>query len=231
MPAILELRRYTLLPGRRDDLIDLFDREFIESQEALGLDVVGQFRDLDDPDQFVWLRGFADMARRATGLGAFYGGPVWQAHRAVANATMEDSSNVLLLRPAVARHGFRADDRPRPPLGAATCPASIITATIYRLHRPADAEFLGLFEEQLTPTLIDAGASLLAAYQTLDVENNFPALPIRTGSPVFVWFARHGDVAAHHACRQRLDPPALRDHFAAPPVVLRLSPTARSRLR
>src|SRR5579859_3492436 len=35
MPAILELRRYTLHPGRRDDLIALFDREFVESHEAL----------------------------------------------------------------------------------------------------------------------------------------------------------------------------------------------------
>jgi hypothetical protein len=137
MPAILELRRYALQPGRRDDLIALFDREFIESQEALGLQVLGQFRDLDDPDQFVWLRGFADMATRAAGLGAFYGGPVWQAHRAAANSTMIDSSNALLLRPAGPRGSFAAPASSRPPAGSASCPSSIVTATIYRLRRPA----------------------------------------------------------------------------------------------
>ena len=41
---IVELRQYTLHPGKRDVLIDLFDREFVESQEALGMKVIGQFR-------------------------------------------------------------------------------------------------------------------------------------------------------------------------------------------
>ena len=62
---LLELRQYTLHPGMRDVLIELFEREFIESQEALGMTLVGQFRDLDNPDRFVWLRGFPDMTTRA----------------------------------------------------------------------------------------------------------------------------------------------------------------------
>jgi hypothetical protein len=97
---IVELRQYTLHRGRREVLIELFDREFIESQEALGMDVIGQFRDLNNPNRFVWLRGFRDMPSRARGLEDFYGGPVWKAHREAANATMIDSDNVLLLRPA-----------------------------------------------------------------------------------------------------------------------------------
>jgi hypothetical protein len=48
--AVVELRQYTLKPGRRDDLIELFDREFIESQEAEGAHLLGQFRDLDRED-------------------------------------------------------------------------------------------------------------------------------------------------------------------------------------
>jgi hypothetical protein len=36
--------------------------------------VVGQFRDTDDPDHFVWLRGFPDMETRAEALGRFYHG-------------------------------------------------------------------------------------------------------------------------------------------------------------
>jgi hypothetical protein len=51
--AIIELRQYTLHPGAREVLIELFDGEFVESQEALGMHVVGQFRDLDDPNRFV----------------------------------------------------------------------------------------------------------------------------------------------------------------------------------
>ena len=98
--AIVELRQYTLHPQQREVLIDLFDREFVETQEALGMRVLGQFRDLDRPDQFVWLRGFADMPARQRALEGFYGGPVWAAHRHAANATMIDSDNVHLLRSA-----------------------------------------------------------------------------------------------------------------------------------
>src|SRR5207253_4606951 len=65
---IVELRQYTLHPGQRDVLIDLFDREFVESQEALEIKVIGQFRDLDNPNRFVWLRGFRDMPSRAQAL-------------------------------------------------------------------------------------------------------------------------------------------------------------------
>src|SRR4051794_20087677 len=65
---IVELRQYTLRGGRRDELIALFEREFIESQDAVGAHVIGTFRDLDDPDRFVWLRGFPDMAARAEAL-------------------------------------------------------------------------------------------------------------------------------------------------------------------
>lgn len=72
----VELRRYTLHPGRRDALIDLFDREFVETQEAEGMAVMGQFREPAAPDRFVWLRGFADRDSRRRGLEAFYGGPV-----------------------------------------------------------------------------------------------------------------------------------------------------------
>ena len=90
-PAVVELRQYTLHPGKRDVLIELFDREFVESQEALGIQLLGQFRDIDRPDVFTWLRGFDSMSSRADALAGFYDGPVWAKHRDAANATMIDA--------------------------------------------------------------------------------------------------------------------------------------------
>src|SRR5688572_27291231 len=113
---IVELRQYTLHPGQRDTLIELFDCEFVETQEAVGMQVIGQFRNLDDADQFVWLRGFNDMEAREQSLNAFYSGPVWKAHRDAANATMIDSDNVLLLRLAHPNSGFALNGN-RPPSG------------------------------------------------------------------------------------------------------------------
>src|SRR5262245_23931019 len=98
-PPLLELRQYALRPGRRDDLIELFDAEFVESQERLGMGVYGQFRDLDDLDRFVWLRGYPDGSpgRRGEALAAFYGGPVWAQHRKAAQATLLGSGRASLL--------------------------------------------------------------------------------------------------------------------------------------
>lgn len=167
---IVELRQYRLHPGRREDLIALFDREFVETQEACGMTVIGQFRDLDDPDRFVWLRGFADMPARTRALAAFYGGPVWAAHRDAANATMIDSDDVLLLRPARAGSGFALDGLTRDGDGG------MLIATIRHL-RP---------EEATPPVPADA----LAAFVTERAENGFPRLPVRTDAHVFVTFGR-----------------------------------------
>src|SRR2546430_8273696 len=112
---ILELRQYTLHPGARDTLVRLFDRELIETQEAAGMRIVGQFRDRDDPDRFVWVRGFADLASRAEALAAFYGGPAWKAHAREADAPMGDSDGGLVLRAAGAGGWFDPRDPNRPP--------------------------------------------------------------------------------------------------------------------
>ena len=97
---VVELRQYTLKPGKRDTLIDIFDTHLIEGQEDAGMTIIGQFRDLDRPDMFVWMRGFDGMEARKDALTAFYEGPVWGAYSNAANATMIDSDDVLQLKPA-----------------------------------------------------------------------------------------------------------------------------------
>jgi NIPSNAP len=236
---IVELRQYTLRPGQRDVLIELFDREFVESQEELGITLIGQFRDLDDPDRFVWLRGFPDLPARGRALAAFYGGPAWQASREAANATMTDSDNVLLLRPASQASGFAAPDGPRPPAGHAAR-GSLVTATLYYRDRPFDRAFTEFFDHSVRPVLARAGADPVACLQTEYAENNFPALPVRTGEHVFAWFARFPAPSDAEGHQRTLDSwPVWRDEvlpelsaaISGPPQRLRLSPTPRSLLR
>jgi hypothetical protein len=105
---IVELRQYTLYPAQREVLIHLFERLFVIGQEEAGIAVIGQFRDLDDPNRFVWLRGFPDMPSRARSLSLFYDGMLWKSNRDAANATMVDSDNVLLLHPARGDSAFTA---------------------------------------------------------------------------------------------------------------------------
>jgi hypothetical protein len=145
--SVLELRQYTLHPGRRDALIALFEREFVEAQEDCGMQLLGTFRDLDDPDRFVWLRGFADMAARADALVAFYGGPAWRQHRDAANATMADSDNVLLLRPVACDQGLQAALLPRPPISGSVPAGGVFTITVCPLRAPATDALIHAFDQ------------------------------------------------------------------------------------
>lgn len=103
---IFELRQYTLKPGTRDGFIERFEREFQDTQEAVGIRVLGTFVDLDAPDRFVWFRGFASLDDRATSLAAFYGGPAWARWGADANADLIDSDDVLMLRTGPGKPGL-----------------------------------------------------------------------------------------------------------------------------
>ncbi len=233
---IVELRRYALQPGARETLIELFDRELVETQEEVGMHVLGQFRDLDDPDAFVWLRGFSDMSSRKRGLEAFYGGPVWKQHAAAANATMIDSDNVLLLRP-LSGLSLDPDDRPAP--GSAATASGMLVITIYPLLEPTAGEFPAFFAREVEPALQEAGIRLLATYATEHSENTFPGLPVRDDVEVFVSMTIFAHEADHSGRVSELEEspawcdrisPALAQYLDGQPEVLRVTPTSRSLL-
>ncbi|MFG3136364.1 NIPSNAP family protein [Streptomyces sp. NPDC048211] len=180
--SIVELRQYTLHPGARETLIELFEREFVSGQQSAGISVGGRFRDLDDPDRFVWLRAFPDMRHRRRSLEAFYGGPVWRKHRAAANATMIDSDDVLLLRGP----GFAAAPGTRE-----------VAATV--CHPSGTASFGAYATRHLRPAH--------ALHRTEHVANDYPLLPVRTGEDVRVWFGQ-AEPPPGEARRIRLEPVA-----------------------
>ncbi|MGC4940252.1 NIPSNAP family protein [Kribbella sp. DT2] len=225
--AVLDLRQYTVFPGRRDELIELFDREFVEGQEAYGMHLCGQFRDLDDEDRFVWMRGFASLEARAEALNGFYYGPTWKAHAAAANATMRDSDNALLLRPVWFGPEFPAVDALRPPVGSEEVPGSVVVGAVY--HRPSvDDGFVEFFLSEVVPLL----PPLAAVLETLPAENNFPALPLRDET-VLVWLARFDDESAWEgqlssSAEWQEVTAELDRRCVRPAQELRLRPTARS---
>jgi hypothetical protein len=220
---IVELRQYLLHPGGPDVLVELFDREFLESQEAAGMEIIGQFRDLDRPDRFVWLRGFSDMDRRRRSLETFYTSPVWKANSAAANATMIDVSDVLLLRPL---DEWAFAEQPERPAPGEERDRSTIGVTVCSLSAPADA---ALVARQLVPAVTEASSRPLAVLVEETSENDFPALPVREGEHVVVWVQRTGD-DDHRRALDEVAVAAL-PALVGSPVHLRLDPTPRSRLR
>ena len=184
---VVELRQYSLKPGQRDVLIDIFDRYFVEGQESAGMTIIGQYRDRRRPDHFVWLRGFADMDSRHKALAAFYDGPIWAAHRAAANATMLDSDDVLLLKPARPETAFAVSPSHVPSRSHEHAPMTVL-AGIYQLPRPVDPALVSQFEQRVAPTLQAQGVQIDGIFVTESARNTFTRLPVREGANVLVWF-------------------------------------------
>jgi hypothetical protein len=224
--AIVELRQYTLHPGRFDAFTKLFEDEFVDPLEAAGMTVIGQFRDLDDPNRFVWLRGFRDMPSRA--------------RRDAANENFTDTDNVLLLRPTAANSGVNLGGLERAPIGAvAGEDRGLVVVTVYSLNEAEANAFPAFFERQLRPALAHGGIPVAAAFESETRPNNFPRLPVREGERVFVWLARFADRQRGDAAMQTLIQSAHWHERIAPELerratatqVLRLASTPRSLLR
>ncbi|MGW4847159.1 NIPSNAP family protein [Nocardia brasiliensis] len=234
---VVELRQYTLHPGTRDTMIDLFDRELVETQEAVGMRIVGQFRDEDDPDRFVWIRAFPDMASRDAALNAFYvEGAAWRTHAPAARATMVDTSNALLLQPVSAQHALRLTGK-RPGVAVTDLPDSRLLATIFYPDTPL-AEFAPFFNERVRRALLLTGGTLTGLYVTDPTPNTFAPLPVRDERAVVVfslfesaaWREAHLRALAEPTWSERVLP-ELGKWVSRPIERLRLAPTARSLLR
>ena len=237
--TVFELRQYTLHPGERDILVDVFDDYFVEGQEADRIRVIGQYRDLGDPDRLVWLRSFPDMEARKVALTTFYSGPVWKAHGRVAAGTMVDSDNVLLLRPLRPDTVFPPSTVKLPPPGTRGPGKGLLVASIVYVERNTPSEFGEFFQKELKSRWEQAGASVIAQLVSEHAPNTYPALPVREKENVFVWFSLFPDqVAADKHQRTLAQSMEWRQAFGQLSAwthhrleTLRLEPTARSRLQ
>jgi hypothetical protein len=232
--TVIELRRYTIKEGRRDDFARYFETWFPEAFQQLGALALGQFTEPRVPDRFTWIRGFRDMDARAVANGAFYFGPVWKEHRQQLNELIVDSDDVLLLRPLDPEHAvsvLAAVDPVREPAGA----QGVVVAQLFPLQ-PASAQ---AFARAAAPALAAyraAGARDAGLLVTLDAPNNFPQLPVRTDGPYLVWLGLFEDMDAVEGrflpvAKQAAAQLAAGDLLRGQPSLLILRPGSRSRLR
>jgi len=229
---IIEFRRYKLKPHCRDTLIDLFERHFVEGQEAEGIQILGQFYDLDDRDRFIWLRSFDDHAARVKSLNGFYYGPIWTAYRDQANATMLAADDVLMLRPTTRTSNFVVDGvrhsnrEPR-----SDSEGLVVASVIYVDSAPSDTVVADVVREIVLPAMTRVGGRVLASFVTDPSENGFPILPVRDELAV-VWFGglksarEYKNLGAEGVTRQVAE--ALNARYDT--ETLRLLPTQHSRV-
>jgi hypothetical protein len=241
--GVVELRDYLLQPGATPAFARYFEEHFLASQREAGMHVLGQFAVADAPDRFVWLRGFESMASRLRGLTAFYGGPVWQAHRDTANGMMRESHHVHLLRPLgpveTLTGGRVLEDRAGEPPGTFPLPGGLVAADLYRSRAGCLARLIELFERRLRPALVARGHRVLGHFVTELAPNDYPRLPVIQDPDLLVVLTAYRDEAHHAAARPAWTEgdaggeaaAELRGLLAADVATRRLRPTARSLVR
>src|SRR3989442_9459637 len=73
---IVEVRKYTK-PGLRARFIDFFETRAVPAQRGVGMGILGPLLDLENPDVFIWLRGFPSLEERERMKTTFYEGELW----------------------------------------------------------------------------------------------------------------------------------------------------------
>src|SRR2546428_10883415 len=74
---IVEVRKYTIKPGLRARFIDFFETRAVPAQRGVGMGILGPLLDLENPDVFIWLRGFPSLEERERIKTTFYEGELW----------------------------------------------------------------------------------------------------------------------------------------------------------
>jgi hypothetical protein len=124
-----------------------------------------------EPDRFVFIRGFADLRARLSGLTGFYDSPFWQARRDRANSMLIEWHHVHLLRPLGGLERLTAD---RPP--------GLVAVDFHRVPSAALGRTIEEFEQQEPPALAHFVSEL--------TPNDYPRLPVIQDPDLFVVMSR-----------------------------------------
>jgi len=99
-----EIRTEHARTGAGPELARYLDETVIPLHQELGMQVVGAFTAIDDPDTFVWIRRFADAADREHILDAVHRDPRCDAMIKTVAALTDGPAATLRLQPTA---GFR----------------------------------------------------------------------------------------------------------------------------
>jgi heme-degrading monooxygenase HmoA len=75
---IVEMRTYTLKPGKREKFLEIFRTKSMPAHAEIGMRILGPFLSIEDPDVFFFMRGFPDLAAREPMKARFYEGELWK---------------------------------------------------------------------------------------------------------------------------------------------------------
>jgi hypothetical protein len=175
----LELRIYELQAGQQARFLSYFEEHFLESQEVLGMRIWGQFRDLDNARQFVWLRGYRSMDERADALTRFYTSPVWEEYAPEVGAMLASRARHVHFLEPVSPELALDESLARPVLPfeeASGLDTGIAVIVVFDAAGDA-GETAARVSLTVEPLVSSASGRLTGLYRSSNQSNNFPALP------------------------------------------------------
>ena len=104
---IVEVRSYRIKPGRRAEFIQFFETRAVPALQTHGMKILGPLLDVENPNKFVFLRGFPSLDERDRMKDEFYEGPLWKNELESIAMPMIDSYDVILCETS---NGFVSDN-------------------------------------------------------------------------------------------------------------------------
>ena len=189
---VLELRNYVTKPGQRDKLVEYFEANFIDSQNALGGYILGQFTVEGAEDNFFWIRGFNDMASRSRYLPELYRGAFWKQRRGYVNDMLVNNDNVHLLKPLGLSEGHGDAAVSSNEFGRKK---GLVVVDYYVANTRLN-ELIEFFKSKYLPFLKRNGISTTSWVSEL-TENDFPGLPVFQDKNLLVTITPYRDEAEY----------------------------------
>jgi NIPSNAP len=75
---IIEMRTYTLKPGKRSEFLSIFKAESAPAHQKIGMKILGPFLSIEDNNVIFWMRAFPDAKTREQMRNEFYEGKLWK---------------------------------------------------------------------------------------------------------------------------------------------------------
>ena len=75
---LVEMRTYKTKPGKRAELLRIFEAKSKPAHARIGMKILGPFLSVEDGDTFFFMRGFPDLASREPLRAQFYESRLWK---------------------------------------------------------------------------------------------------------------------------------------------------------
>ena len=93
---IVEVRSYRIKPGKREEFIRMFETRAVPALRSLGMQIFGPMLDVENPNKFVFLRGFPSLEERDRMKNEFYEGKLWKEELEAIAMPLIESYDVIL---------------------------------------------------------------------------------------------------------------------------------------